>query len=132
MGDLPYRLRGLSESDIFHIFAGIYDDYATWAAKRVPNYEPLGMDIVRFRKCLWSRHTINRSQFQAMLQRLRNDPTFRQYIHLYGGPDYGKANWVTCDEKRWLLIEVMTPRHIRMMMDHGGNYLPDPPRSQPQ
>jgi hypothetical protein len=115
----------MSEQSDFDIFSDVYDEIAIEMSERVPGYVVVGVTVVEFRKRLWKKYRINRKQFTDMLQRLRdhdrNSNSDRYRIKLYGGPIYLKDDWVECDGRHWLLIEVETEDHMRRMEPHRGN-----------
>jgi hypothetical protein len=88
-------------------------------ASGVPGYVAIGIDIVTFRKRLWTKFKINRYQFAEMLQRLRDRYSpYTKEINLSGGPIYHKDDWVECNGRYWLHIEVKTEDHKRQMAPH--------------
>jgi hypothetical protein len=107
--------------DDFKILSDIYDEIAIEMSERVPGYVAVGVTIVDFRKRLWKKYHINRRKFADMLQRVRdydyNNSNYNR-IKLYGGPIYLKDDWVECDGRHWLLIEIETEDHKRRMAPH--------------
>lgn len=111
----------LDIEDIWRIFSAVYDEIAIPMSEKIPGYVACGVTIVDFRKLLWTKYHINQKQFAGMLQRIiTHDRANRSYsrIRLYGGPIYLKHNWVECDGRHWLLIEVETTDHIKRMAPH--------------
>ncbi len=104
------------------IFSETYDEIANEMALGIPGYVAVGIDVVTFRQRLWGKYRINKRCFAEILQRLRDnrDVVGVNKINLYGGPIYLKDNWVPCDGRHWLLIEVETRDHMRKMAPHRG------------
>lgn len=111
-----------SLDDAFKIFSDVYDRLAEKAEERIPGYVTVGEYIPDFRRALWRRYQINRAEFQEFLQQLRAESSpYRMKINLYGGPIYLKDDWVECDGRHWLLIEVRTEDHERKMAPHRSS-----------
>jgi hypothetical protein len=109
----------------FKIFSDVYDEIARTNYSGIPGYVPVGETVVEFRKLLWKKFRINKKQFAAMLQRIRdqdrNSPgSVLHRVNLFGGPIYHKNDWVECDGRHWLLIEVRTEEHEKQMAPHRG------------
>jgi hypothetical protein len=79
--------------------------------------------VVEFRKWLWQKHSINKKEFQRMLEDLRDDKSpFRFRIHLYGGTTaaYTKTNFVEVHGKKYLVFTIETLAHQKYMEGHRG------------
>jgi len=113
--------------ECFKILGDVYDEIAIEMSERIPGYVAVGVEVTEFQKRLWKKYRINKVQFAEMVQRIRTyDREILKYyplrVKLFGGPTshYRKANWVECDGRHWILIEVETEDHMKRMAPHRG------------
>lgn len=116
------NLTTTTEED-FKILSDTYDYIAKTHYSNIPEYIPMGIDIVKFRKHLYEHYKINKYQFTEMLQRIKDEDRKNSKpnrINLFGGPSghYHKDNWVEYNDKHYLLIEVLTEDHNKQMKPH--------------
>ena len=111
----------------FKIFSDVYDEIAIEMSERIPGYVAVGVEVVEFQKLLWKKYRINKKEFSEMLQKLRDYDRdvikyYRLSVKLYGGPTchYHKNNWVECDGRHYIVIEVETEDHMKRMAPHRG------------
>jgi hypothetical protein len=119
--------KNLTIEESFKMFGDIYDEIAIEMSEKIPGYVAVGVEIVEFQKLLWKNYRINKKEFATVLQMLRDyDREVLKYyslrVKLYGGPTshYHKNNYVECDGRHYILIEVETEDHMKRMAPHRG------------